>query len=78
MSKSESFVINQKVSRLLAAERKAKGITQAALAVKLKKPQSYVSKYENGQRQLTIADFTAICKAIGVKPSGFFKMFEGK
>jgi len=68
MSKSQSFSINQKVNSLLAAERKAKGVTQAELAAKLKKPQSFVSKYEGGQRQLTVANYAAVCKALGIKP----------
>lgn len=76
MSKSQSFAVNKKVSQLLIAERKAKGITQAELADRLHKPQSYVSKYENGQRQLTVADFMAICKAMKVKPEVFFKKAE--
>jgi len=76
MSKSETFTINKKVSQLLASERKGKGVTQAALAIKLKKPQSFVSKYENGQRQLTVADFTSVCKALKLKPADFFTMLD--
>jgi transcriptional regulator with XRE-family HTH domain len=76
MSKSETFSINKKVSALLVTERKDRELTQAQVATKLKKPQSFVSKYESGQRQLTVADLIAICKAIGLKPSQFFKLFD--
>lgn len=76
MSKSQAFAINKKVSELLTAERMAREMTQTALAIKLKKPQSYVSKYENGQRQLTIADFLAVCKAIGITPESFLKTLD--
>ena len=76
MSKSQSFAVNKKVSQLLIAERKAKGITQADLADRLGKPQSYVSKYENSERQLTVADFMSICKALKLKPEAIFKKAE--
>jgi transcriptional regulator with XRE-family HTH domain len=33
---------------LLKEERKKAGLTQAALAKELRRPQSYVSKYERG------------------------------
>jgi ribosome-binding protein aMBF1 (putative translation factor) len=76
MSKSENFTINRKISELLASKRKASGITQAELAVKIKKPQSFVSKYENGQKKLIVAEFVQICKALGLNPSDFLKQYE--
>jgi transcriptional regulator with XRE-family HTH domain len=50
----------------LVEARKAQGITQAQLAKKLKKPQSYVSKFENGERRIDVIEFMEICAAIGV------------
>lgn len=76
MSKSATFSLNKKISQLLAAERKKRGLTQAEVAAKLKKPQSFVSKYENGQRQLTTADFVSVCKALGVPPASILKAFD--
>ncbi|WP_390349356.1 helix-turn-helix domain-containing protein [Variovorax boronicumulans] len=32
----------------------------------MKRPQSFVSKYENGERQLDVIEFLAVCKALGV------------
>ena len=37
-------------------------ITQAQLANMLGKPQSFVSKYENGDRSLEISEVYLICK----------------
>lgn len=34
--------------------REAKGLTQTDIALQLGKPQSYVSKYERGERRLDI------------------------
>lgn len=42
------------------------GLTQAQVAQRLKRPQSFVSKYENGERQLDVIEFVAVCKALGV------------
>jgi transcriptional regulator with XRE-family HTH domain len=37
-------------------DRKA-GVTQSQLAVKLGRPQSFVAKYETGERRLDVAEF---------------------
>ena len=52
----------------LAAARKAAGITQQQLADKLEKPQSFVAKYENGERRLDMAEFMTIAEQLGVDP----------
>jgi hypothetical protein len=41
------------------------GITQHALALRLKKPQSFVAKYEGGERRLDFLEFIAISRALG-------------
>lgn len=51
---------------LLRGARKREGITQAALAVNLSKPQSFVSKYENFERYLNVAKIARIAKAVGL------------
>lgn len=48
--------------------REARGITQTEIAAKLGKPQSYVSKYERGERRLDIVELIAVAKALGVDP----------
>lgn len=49
----------------LSQARKDAGMTQAELAKKLKKPQSYVSKVENGERRLDVMELMEIAKAVG-------------
>ena len=51
--------------QLLVQERRDKGITQVQLAEKLQKPQSYVSKYENGERRLDIVEFRSEERRVG-------------
>lgn len=57
-----------KAVRALVARRLAIGMTQAELAAKLRKPQSYVSKSENLERRLDIAEFLRIAKALDMTP----------
>lgn len=42
------------------------GLTQKAVAARLNVPQSFVSKYENGERRLDVVEFIAVAKALGV------------
>lgn len=58
----------KKLRRLLAEARAKAGLTQLQVAERVKRPQSFVSKYENGERQLDVIEFVAICKAIGISP----------
>ena len=43
------------------------GLTQAQLARRLGKPQSFVSKYESGERRLDVAELMAVCRAMGIE-----------
>jgi transcriptional regulator with XRE-family HTH domain len=49
---------------LVAARRKA-GLTQVEAAKRLGKPQSFVAKYEGGERRLDVIEFLAVTKALG-------------
>lgn len=54
--------------RLLLEERKSAGLTQKELAERLGKPQSFVSKYERGERRLDVAEFLIVVRAMGADP----------
>ena len=53
---------------LMVGARKAAGLTQQALALRLKKPQSFVAKYEGGERRLDVVEFIGIARALGADP----------
>lgn len=48
--------------------RRAAGLTQHALAKRLRKPQSFVAKFEGGERRIDVVEFLAITRAIGADP----------
>src|SRR6202051_3454721 len=53
---------------LMGGARKAARLTQHALALRLKKPQSFVAKYEGGERRLDVVEFITIARALGADP----------
>ena len=61
----------------LIESRKAKDLTQVELANKLKRPQSFVSKYERGERRLDIIEFFEVARAVGIDPIAFLKELYG-
>lgn len=61
--------------RLLIELRKQHGLLQSDLAEKVKKPQSYVSKYERGERRLDLIEFIEICNAMDLDPKEIFSNF---
>lgn len=60
----------QRLLELLVGARKASGLTQEVLAKKLGRPQSFVSKIENGERRMDVVEFLFICEIIGADPNG--------
>lgn len=55
--------------RKLIEMRKGVGMTQSDLADALGKPQSYVSKYESGERRLDVVEFISIARALDRDPA---------
>lgn len=57
---------------LIAALREARedaGLTQKEIAKRLKRPQSFISAYESGDRKIDVLEFIRIAKAVGIEPS---------
>lgn len=50
----------------LRTARKAAGLSQAALARKLRRPQSFVSKYERAAQRLDVVEFVEVAEAVGI------------
>ena len=61
---------------LLIEARKQAQLTQVQLASKLGVHQSFVSKYEVGERRLDVIEFIEIADALGIDIGGFIKNYE--
>ncbi|MHB1155358.1 MAG: helix-turn-helix domain-containing protein [Phycisphaerales bacterium] len=53
------------------------GLRQADLARKLGEAQSFVSRYESGERRLDILELRRICTVLGVSLVDFIERLEG-
>lgn len=62
--------------RLLREARQDAGLLQQDVAEALDRPQSFVSKYESGERRLDILELRDVCQALGLSLSEFVKQLE--
>jgi transcriptional regulator with XRE-family HTH domain len=63
---------------LLKEARVAKDLTQADVAKSLGLPQSYVSKYESGERRLDFVETVLVSEALGMSIKEFAAAYSGK
>ncbi|CAN7763074.1 MULTISPECIES: helix-turn-helix domain-containing protein [unclassified Mesorhizobium] len=68
MPKSLRSARHQRFLVQLRSLRKAKGMTQAQVAEKLGRPQSFVAKYEGGERRLDIIEFLDVTAVLDTDP----------
>ena len=58
----------RRLCHLLIESRHEEQLTQEELASRLGRPQSFVSKYERGQRRLDVVEFIDVCEALNQNP----------
>jgi transcriptional regulator with XRE-family HTH domain len=75
MQKSLKSAEYARLIAMLVAVRERAGIRQQPLAERLGKPQSFIAKYEGGERRIDLIEFIAIARALGVDPMRLFKEF---
>ena len=63
---------------MLKAARKAKRLTQEQVAGRLGRPQSFVAKYENGERRLDVVEFLDVAETLKLDLREFFKALTPK
>lgn len=64
------------LTRLLCEARETSGVTQVELAEKLGQSQSFVSKYERGERRLDVIQLRTVCLALGLTLPEFAERLE--
>jgi len=57
-----------KLQAIMRAKRKERGLTQAELAARLGKPQSFVAKYETGERRLDVVELLRVSAQLDCDP----------
>ena len=63
---------------LLKVVRREHGVLQKELAVRLCKPQSYVSKVESSEQRMDIVELREWCMACGTDLLSFVQRFESE
>ena len=76
MKKSLHTLQQKKLQKLLREIRAESRLSQTDLAGRLGKPQSFVSKYETGERLLDIIELRQVCFAIGLSLQNFIRQLE--
>jgi transcriptional regulator with XRE-family HTH domain len=76
MSRSHSISAQEQLQLLLRQVRNEAALTQTEVARRVGQPQSFVSKYESGERRLDILELRAVCSAMGVSLTDFIKRLE--
>ncbi len=71
--KKTSTEIYELLLQMLIAERITAKLKQSEVALRLQKPQSYISKIERGERKFDLIEFLEIAAAIGFDPVEFLK-----
>jgi DNA-binding XRE family transcriptional regulator len=66
----------QVLLQLLRDLRSEAGLRQSDLAQRLGRPQSFVSKYEVGERRLDILELRSICQALDTDLAGLVERLE--
>jgi DNA-binding XRE family transcriptional regulator len=76
VAKSIYSARQEKLQQLLRSVREDADLTQTELAQRLQRPQSYVSKYESGERRLDVLELREICGAVSIPFVRFVERLE--
>ncbi len=73
MQKSIATARHKKLCILMIRARREASLTQLELARRLNRPQSFVSKYESGERRLDVIEFSEVCSLTNQDPLGLLR-----
>lgn len=76
MKKKVYIAQRSRLVSLLREIRIEAGLTQMELAERIERDQTFVSKYESGQRRLDVLELREICQAVGITLEEFVKRLE--
>lgn len=76
MDRSPFGADQKRLQSLLRQVRLEAGLRQAEVAERLGRPQSFVSKYESGERRLDILELRGVCLVVGILLEEFARRLE--
>ena len=77
MRKSLYSKAYKRLTGILTDARKTAGLTQQQVADELGKPQSFVAKYEKGERRLDVIEFIEVADVVGADPAEIVSTLRG-
>lgn len=78
MPKSVFSGAHRHVVDSLVEARRRSGLTQAEVAQRIGRDQSFISLIENSQRRVDVLEFFALARAMGADPMAMLKDIHGK
>jgi transcriptional regulator with XRE-family HTH domain len=76
MAKTLHTPENDSLRAILTTARNESGLTQTEVSTRLGRPQSFVAKYEGGERRLDVIEFLQVCQALDVDPCAIISRFK--
>ena len=77
MDKQSRVQRQRRAQALLREFRLKAGLRQRDVAERIGEPQSFVSKFESGERRLDIGELADVCDVLGLTLSEFVGLLEG-
>lgn len=78
MASRTAEIQQRQLRSLLRKARISAGLRQSDLAKKLHTPQSFISKYESGERRLDVIELRQVCQALQISLQEFIRKFEAE
>jgi len=78
MPRSQGTPQQEALCAVLRATRLDRNLTQVELAERLERPQSFVSKYECGERRLDLVELGEVCDALEVPLRNLIAKYESR
>ncbi len=78
MPRSQGTPQQEALCAVLRATRLDRKLTQVELAERLERPQSFVSKYECGERRLDLVELSEVCDALEVALRDLIADYESR
>jgi ribosome-binding protein aMBF1 (putative translation factor) len=76
MPRSRQSPRQMRLLELLIQARAEAGLTQAEVAQQLRRPQSFVSKYESGERRLDLVELIEVSEALNLPLVGLLEQIQ--